>query len=60
MQLVVLMKDKITSLRILLHSDSNQLLEKLISLELNLKKLYLKLKLFDERTEENLNFFLSH
>ena len=60
MQLIVLMKDKIKSLRILLNSDSNQLLEKLISLELNLKKIYLKLKIFDERTEENLNFFLSH
>ncbi|CAK59560.1 unnamed protein product (macronuclear) [Paramecium tetraurelia] len=56
--LIELMKHKITCIKLEVRNDQNQLIEKLISIELKLKKLYLKITIVDARIVETLNFFL--
>ncbi|CAD8119468.1 unnamed protein product [Paramecium sonneborni] len=56
--IIELMKHKITCIKLEVKNDQNQLIEKLISIELRLKKLYLKMTFVDNRIEESLNFFL--
>ncbi|CAD8192713.1 unnamed protein product [Paramecium pentaurelia] len=56
--LIELMKHKITCIKLEVKNDQNQLIEKLISIDMKLKKLYIKITIVDNRIVDSLNFFL--
>ncbi|CAD8104950.1 unnamed protein product [Paramecium sonneborni] len=54
------MKHKITCIQLEEKNDQNQLIEKLIYIQLRLKKLYLKMTFIDNRIQGVIDFFLQY